>query len=101
MTILEMNRSSSRKNSLGCSVSIKMENYDKYCFFWSNLARLHPSENTNPIRISNYTRAFFELNIDEFDFSNGFKCSDVNKCEKPKSFSMNLSELCFFKEENN
>ena len=30
----------------------------------------------------NYKQCFDELNIENFDFSNGLKCSDVHKFEK-------------------
>ena len=39
---------------------------------------------------------FNELNIEGFDFSIGFKCSDVHKFEKLNYFSVNIFELSFF-----
>ena len=38
---------------------------------------------------------FSELNIDSFDFSNGFRCSDVYKFEKLNNLSINIFELSF------
>ena len=39
-------------------------------------------KNGHPTRVSNYRQHFIELNLQRFDFSNGFKCSDVYKLEK-------------------
>ena len=52
---------------------------NKYCFIWSILASLHPCVNTHPSRVNNYIQYFIELNFQSFDFTNGFKCSDVHK----------------------
>ena len=78
----EINDSSFVKIPLRSNALINVKNDDKYCFIWSGLASLHPFENDHPNRISNYKQFFIELNIDGFDFSNGFKCSDVHKFEK-------------------
>ena len=37
-----------------------------------------------------------KLNIEGFDFTNGFKCSDVHKFEKLNNLSINIFELQFY-----
>ena len=41
------------------------------------------------------------MNIEGFDFTNGFKCSDVHKLEKLKNLSINIFELNFYQDGNN
>ena len=83
------------------NVILNVENDDKYRFLWSILAYLHPCKNNHPNRVSNYRQYFHELNIDGFDFTNGFKCSDVYKLEKLYNLSINLFELNFYEDQNN
>ena len=78
----EMNDKSYVKIPLRSPATLNIENDDKYCFLWSFIAYLHPCNNNQPNRISNYRKYFNELNIEGFDFTNGFKCSDVQKFEK-------------------
>ena len=40
------------------------------------------------------------MNIDGFDFSNGFKCSDVHIFEKLNNLSININELGFYQDKN-
>ena len=61
---------------------LNFENKDTYCFIWSKLAQLHPCNNSHPNRVSNYKQYFNDLNINGFDFSKGFKSSDVHKLRK-------------------
>ena len=61
----------------------------------SSLAHIFPTLN-NPQRVSNYKKYFDELNIEGFDFTNGFKCSDVHKFEKLNNLSINIFELNFY-----
>ena len=79
---------------------INIKNNDKYCFIWSILASLHPCDNDHPNRVSNYKQYFHELNIEGFDFTNGFKCSDVHKFEKLNDLSINIFELNFYQDKN-
>ena len=76
------------------------ENNDEYCFLWSILAYLHPCNNNHPNRVSNYEQYFTELNIESFDFTNGFRCSDVRKIEKKSNLSINIFELKFYQDQN-
>ena len=69
------------------------KNNDKYCFLWSILASLHPCDNDQRNRVSNYLQYFNEFNTEGFDFTNGFRCSDVQKFEKPNNLSVNKFEL--------
>ena len=75
----EMNGSNYVKIRLRSNAILNIENNDKYCFLRSILACLHPCNNSHPNRVSNYRQYFKELKIQGFDFTNGFKCSDVHK----------------------
>ena len=78
----EINGSNYVKIPLRSNAMLNIKNDDKNCFVWSILASLHPCNNDNPIRLSNYRQYFIELNVKCFDFSNGFQCSDVHKFDK-------------------
>ena len=80
----ELNGSSHVKVPLRSNAILNIEINDKYCFIWSILAFLHPCENSHPSRVRKYIQYLNELNIDGFDFTNIFKCSDVHKIEKIK-----------------
>ena len=91
-----MDGSSYVKVPLRSSAILNVQNDDKYCFLWSVLAKLHPisdSKNGHATRVSNYVPYFNELNIEGFDFSNGFKCSDMYRFEKLNNLSINIYEL--------
>ena len=77
-----------RSNSI-----LNIENNDKYCFLWSILAFLQPCENSQSSTVKNYRQYFNELNIESFDNTNGFKCSDFHKVEKFSNLSINIFEL--------
>ena len=68
----ELNGTSYVKIPLRSSAILNIQNNDKYCFIWSILASLDPSENTHPSRVNNYIQYFNELNFQSFDFTNGF-----------------------------
>ena len=85
---------------LRSSAIIHIENDDKYCFLWSILANLHPCKNNHPNRVSNYRQYFDEINIQGFDFTNGFKSSDLYIFEKLNNLSINKFELSFYQDEN-
>ena len=72
---------------------INIKNDDKYCFIWSILASLNLCENDHSNRVSNYKQYFDELNIEGFNYSNGFNCGDVQKFEKLNVLSFNLFDL--------
>ena len=84
---------------LRSSAILKIENDNKNCFIWSKLASLHPSNNSHPNRVSNCRQNFNESNIERFNFSNGFKCSDHN-LEKLNNLSINIFELNFYQDQN-
>ena len=96
----ELNGSSYAKIHLRSNALIKIKNIDKYCFTWLILASLHPCENDHPNRVSNYNQYFNELNFQIFDFTNGFKCSDVPKFNELKNLSVNIFELNFYQAKN-
>ena len=68
----EINGRSYVKIPLRSNAILNIENNDKYCVLWSKLASLHPCNNNHPNRVSNYRQHFNELNIQDFDFTNGF-----------------------------
>ena len=96
----EMNGSNYVKIPLRSNAILNVENNDKYCFLWSILASLYPCNNNHPNKVSNYRRYFNELNIQGFDFTNGFKCSDVHKFNEINNLSVNIFELNFYQDQN-
>ena len=97
----ELNGSSYVKAPFRSNALMNFKNNDKFCFVWPRLAKLHPCEKDHPNRDSNYKQCFDELTIDGFDFTNGFKCSDVHKFEKLNLFSINIFELNFYQDKKN
>ena len=95
----ELNGSSFVKIPLRCFASLITENDDRYWFLWSFLAKLHPCE-IYSCGVTNYRRYIKELNIESFDFTNGFKYSVVHKIEKLNSFSINIFKLKFYQDQN-
>ena len=95
-----MNGSNYVKTPLRSNAILNIENNDKYCFLWSILASLYPCNNHHPNRISNYRQYFNELNIHDFDFTNGFKCSDIHKFNELNNLSVNIFELNFYQDQN-
>ena len=89
-----MDGSSYVKIPLRSFAILNIKNDDKYCFLWSILAKLHPCENNSNI-VSGYKKYFNELNIEGFDFTNGFQCSDMYRFEKLHNLSINIYELNF------
>ena len=96
----EMNGSNYIKIPLRSNAISNVENNDKYCFLWSILASLYPCNNNHPNRVSNYKQYFNEFNIQDFDFTNGFKCSDVHKFNELNNLSVNIFELNFYQDQN-
>ena len=94
----ELKGSSYVKIPLRSNALINIKNNDKYCFIWSILASLHPCENDHPNRVSNYIQYFNELNFQSFNFTNGFKCSDVHKFNDLNNLSVNIFELNFYQD---
>ena len=95
----QMNGSNYVKIPLRTNAISNVENNDKYCFLWSILAWLHPCNNNHPNRVSNYKQYFNELNIQCFDFTNGFKCSDVHKFIELNNLSVNIFESNFYQDQ--
>ena len=91
----ELNGSNYVQIHLRSNAILDIENNDKYCFIWSLLAGIHPCNNNHPNRVSNYKQYFDELNIQGFDFSKGFKCSDVHRFNELNNLSVNIFELIF------
>ena len=79
---------------------LNIENIDKYCFLWSILTYLHPCNNNHPNTFSNYKQYFDELSIIGFDFTNGFKCSDVHRFNELNNLSINIFQKIFHQDQN-
>ena len=94
----ELDGSSYVKVLLRSNALLNINNNNKYCFLWSILAYSHPCGNDQPNRFSIYKQKFDEINIEGFDFSNEFKCSDVRKFEKLIDFSINIFALNFYQD---
>ena len=77
---------------------LNIQNNDKYCFIWSILASLYPCQNTHPSRVNIYVQYFNELNFQSFDFTNGFKCSDVHRFNELNKLSVIIYELKFYQD---
>ena len=97
----ELNGSKYVKVPLRSNAVLKIEINDKYCFIWSILASLHPCNNIHTNRVSNYKQYFNELNINGFDFTNGFKCIDIHKFNELNNLSINMFEINFHQDQNN
>ena len=95
----ESNGSNFVKIPLRSKAILNNENIDKECFLWSILACLHPLENSHPTRVRNCLQYFIELNIEGFDFTNAFKCSDVHKYERLYNLSINIFQLIFYQDQ--
>ena len=95
----ELNGTSYIEIPIRSNAILNIQNNDKYCFIWSILAHMFPCYR-NGQRVSNYKYYFDELNIQGFDFTNGFKCSDVKRFEKLNNLSINIFELRFYQENN-
>ena len=87
------------KLPLRSNAILNVENKDKFCFIWSVLAYINPCNNNHPNRVSNYRQYFDELNIQDFDFSNGFKCSDAHKFNEINNLSVKAFELNFYQDQ--
>ena len=94
----ELDGSSYVRNPLRTSAILNVQYNDKYCFIWSILASLHPCENDHPNRVNNYVQFFIELNFQSFDFTDGFKCSDVHKFNELNNLSVNIYETNFYQD---
>ena len=71
---------------------LNIQNTDTYCFLWCILASIHPV-NKDPQRVNKYITYRNELNIDNIDFSNGMKITDIPKFENLNNeLSINVFE---------
>ena len=98
---VELDGTSYVKIPLRSNTILNVQNIDKYCFIWSILASLYPCENTHPSRVNNYLQYLSELNFQKFDFTNGFKCSDVHRFDELNNLSVNIYELNFYQDGDN
>ena len=94
----ELDGTSYVKIPLRSNAILYIQNNDKYCLIWSILASLHPCENDHPNRVNNFVQNFNELNFQNFDFTIGFKCSDVHKFNELNNLSVNIYELNFYQD---
>ena len=96
----ELNGSNYAKIPLRSKAILNIETIDRYCFIWSILASLHPCNRNQSNRVSNWKQYFNELKINGFDFSKGFKCSDVHKFNEVNNLSINVFELNSYQDQN-
>ena len=94
----ELNGSSYVEITLRSSARLNIQNVDKYCFLWSILANLHLCNNSHPTGVKNYLKFFNELIIEGFNFTKGFKCSDVHRFNELNNLSVNIYELNFYQD---
>ena len=95
----ELNSSNYVKSPSRSSAILSFENDDKYCSFWSNLASLNPCESSHPNRVSKHRQYFNELNFQDFDLTNWFKCSDAHRFERLNILSTNNFQLNFYQDQ--
>ena len=88
------------KIPLRSNVILNIENNDKCCFLWSIIASLYPCNNNHPNRVSSYRQYFNELNNQDFDFTNGFKCNDVHRFNELNNLSVIIFEINFYQDQN-
>ena len=96
----EMNGSNYVKIPMRSNAILNIENNDNNCFICSKLANLHPCSNNDPNRVSSYKQYFNVLSINGFDFSCGFKCSDVHRFNEVNKLSIIIFELVFYQDQN-
>ena len=48
--------------------------------------------------MNNSSQYFYELNFQSFDFTNGFKCSDIHRFNELNNLSVNIYELNFYQD---
>ena len=96
----DLNGSKYVKIPLRSNAILNIENSDNNCFIWSLLASLHPCNNNHPNTVSNYKQSSDELNIQGFEFTNGFKCSNVHKFNELNNLSINIFELTFYQDQD-
>ena len=96
----ELNGSSYVKIPLRSNAILNLQKIEKYCFIWSKLAHLSPCNINHPNRVSNYKQYSDDLNIQDFDFTNGFQCGDVHRFTEINSLSVNILELKFYQNQN-
>ena len=61
---------------------------------------MYPCNINHPNRVTTYKQYFDELNIQCFDFTNGFKCSDAHRFNQLNNLSVNIFELNFYQDQN-
>ena len=96
----ELNGSNFVKIPLRSNATSNIEKNDKHCFLWSILAYLHHCNNNHSNWVSNYKHYVDELNLELFDFTNGFRCSDVHNFNEINILSKNMFELNFYRDQN-
>ena len=94
----ELDGTSYVKIPLRSNAILNIQNNDEYCFIWSILASLHPCGNDHPNRVNSYVQYFNELNFQNFDFTIGFKCSDVHRFNEINISSVKIYELNFYQD---
>ena len=78
---------------------LNIENIVKYCFIWSILVSLYPCNNNHPNRVPIHKQCFDDLNNNGFDFTNGFKSSDVHSFNELKNLPIKIFEVNFYQDQ--
>ena len=105
MTVLfyktgELNGSNYDKHPLRISAMKNIEKNDKYSFIWSILASFHHCKSIQSNRVSNHEQYFNQLIIQRFNFTIGYKCSDVHSFNEKNNLSIIIIELNFYQDQS-
>lgn len=73
------------KNTKGV---INIKNNDEYCFLWSIVSALHPTNNTHPDRVTSYPHFSQILKYENINFP--FNLKDLSKFEIMNNLSINI-----------
>ena len=93
-----MNGLSYVKVPLRKTANVNIEIKDKHCFLWSLLTCLQLCNSNDRNTVSNYRQFFSQFSIQSFDYTNGFKYSDIHKIIELNDLSINKFELNFYQD---
>ena len=96
----ELNGSNYVKFPLRSNAILNFENIDKFCFYGQYKLFYILVIIIILTEFQNIKKYFDELNTEGFDFTNGFKFSDVHKFDKLNNLFINIFELNFYQDQN-
>ena len=97
----QLNDSSYVKIPLRSSAILNIQNNDTYCFVWSIWLVFILVKTIILTEFQIIINILIKINIDGFDFTNGFNCSDVHNFIAINNLSVNIYELNFYQDKNN